>query len=58
MKNRGLFAGFVLMLGVVAAADDAVETDPHVEFTAAYNAYREAKEASQYPTAVLHAERA
>ena len=31
---------------------------PHVEFTVAYNAYREAMEASQYPTAVLHAERA
>ena len=46
------------MLGVAAAADDPAETNPHVEFTAAYNAYREAMEASQYATAVLHAEQA
>ena len=57
MGIRGHFVGFVLMLGV-AAADDAAETDPHVEFTTAYNAYREAMEASQYATAVLHAEQA
>jgi len=58
MDSRRLFASFVLMLGVAVAADDAEETDPHVEFTVAYNAYREAMEASQYPTAVLHAEQA
>ena len=57
MGSRGLFVGFVLMLGV-AAADDAAETDPRVELTAAYNAYREAMEASQYATAALHAEQA
>ena len=58
MDSRGLFVSFVLMLGVVAAADDAVETDLRVELTVAYNAYREAMEASQYHTAVVHAERA
>ena len=58
MGSRGLFVGFVLMLGVAAVADAAAETDPHVEFTAAYNAYREAMEASQYATAALHAEQA
>ena len=58
MDSRGLFVGFALVLGVVAAADDAAETDPQVEFTVAYNAYREAMEASRYSAAVLHAEQA
>jgi len=58
MDSRGLFVGFALVLGVVAAADDAPETDPQVEFTVAYNAYLDAMEASQYSTAVLHAEQA
>ena len=58
MNSRGLFASLVLMLGVVAAADEAVETDPQVEFTVVYEAYREAMEASQFATAVLYAEQA
>ena len=58
MDSRRVFVGLALLLGVLASADDAAKTDPRVELTAAYNAYREAMNASQYPTAVLHAEQA
>ena len=58
MDSRGLLVSFVLMLGVVAIADEAVETDPQVEFTVAYKAYREAMEASQFSAAVLYADQA
>ena len=58
VNSRGIVVGLVLMLGVAAAGDEAAKADPQVEFTVAYNAYREAMEASQYAAAVMHAEEA